>query len=114
RVTVLRVQGVDRIEFDEVHAGLLQAVEKGRRRATRAVAVVDHVDGDALRTLGDEQIAEMDAVAFDVFQDEVFEIDVILRAVDGGKNRSKGVRTVAQDARAVPGNQGSFRERRLD
>ena len=44
---------VDGVELEDVDAGVAQALEEFLRRAERADAVVDQIDLDALRLLGD-------------------------------------------------------------
>ena len=56
----------------------------------------------------------MHSVAFDILEDEIFEIDVVRGALNGAKHRAKGYRTIAQEPGAVSGDQRTLGYRFLD
>ncbi|MFZ2468202.1 MAG: hypothetical protein WAW54_07400 [Parvibaculum sedimenti] len=114
RVAHLRVQRINRIERDEVHTGFLQPIEECRGCAAGSEAVIDYIDGNPSLTLGDEEIAEMLSVTFDIFENVIFEVYIIGGAFDRAKHGAERRGPIAQESGAVTGNQGALSHRLLD
>ena len=103
-------QRIERIELDDARTRLMQCVEQRRRRVLRAVGVVDDVDGDAGSELGDQQVRQQLAACLDVFEDIVFQVDVIARPSHGVEHRGKRLFAVAQQPHQVAADQRAFRQ----
>src|SRR5665213_157341 len=114
RVIAMRLERIDRVEIDYVHARPLEPIEEGGGRVARPIAVINHIDGDPRSSLGDEQIAEFDAIVCDVLEDEILEVDVIPGGLDSSEHGAEGVGAIAQDAGAVAGDQRTLGDRLFD
>src|SRR5262249_48806542 len=96
RIAVLRREGIERMEFDEVDAGTLEFVEERRGRIGRPVAVVDDVHLDARLAFRLQKRPEILAAIGDVLQDVVLEIDAMFRSADGAEDCGKTFGSVPQ------------------
>lgn len=104
----------DIIEIYDVDPTGLEPIEERGGRGARAKAVVNDVDLHAPGALGQEELAEVLAVALDVLEGVVFEIDAIARAADRREHRPESRHAVAQDARAVADHERALGDRFLD
>src|SRR4029077_2198299 len=66
---------------------------------------VSDVDLHTRGFLFNQQIDKVTPILFDVFKGEVFEIEMILGALDSGKNRPEARLAVVQDRYLVPDRQ---------
>ena len=108
------LQGIGRVELQHVDAGSPQAVEKLDRRVARSIGIVDDVDGDTGRALGDQHIAQPFAAKDNVLQRVIFKIDVVPCSPNCLEDRGKGAFAVPQQARRIAGRQRRSRHRLLN
>ena len=105
---------IDRVEVDQPHAGLTQPAEKIRGRPGRSIAVIDDIDIDPFLPLRHQQIAQSDAIARHILEDEIFEVDRAFCRLDRRENGAEAFGAVTQDPNMISGGQGLFGDRFLD
>src|SRR5579872_6299935 len=108
------MQRIGRIELQDLYPRTLQPREEFRRCTDGADTVVDDLDLYSRLRFGDQQIAELFAVATHILECVVLEIQVPRGAVDGREHRGEGLRAVAQDLDLVAGEQGALGNGLLD
>src|ERR1700756_4971593 len=65
------LEGIDRIEINDIEPTGFEAIEKRRRGGVGAIAVIDDVDLHPLSALGKKQVAKVLATALDILDDVV-------------------------------------------
>src|SRR5207245_2029175 len=96
-----RVQWVGRIELHDLYAGSLKSREEICRSRDGADPVVDEVDADSLLRLRNQQVAKLFAVTADILENVVFQVQVVLRGVDGREHGRKCLHAITQDTHLV-------------
>src|SRR5690242_3325378 len=95
------VQGVGRIELDDLDTGLLKSCEEFRRSGDGADAIVDQMDLHTFLSLCNQQIAELLAVTADVLENVVLQVQIAFCTVNGGEHCGECLLAIAQDADVI-------------
>ena len=110
RITGVGFQRIERMEFEHGDAGRAKRIEHIGRRVDRAEAVIKDRDRNPGALLCGQQIDQLDTVALDILEGEVFEIDVVLGRFHRGEHRPERRRSIAQQLRAIANRQRRARD----
>jgi len=99
-----QLERIDRIECQQMDAGVAHLVEEGLRRPESAEAVVDHVDLDAVALAGNQEFCKANA-EFILVEDIGFQVDVILGRGYRRAHRGDGLRIIVKQRDLVAGDQ---------
>ena len=108
-----RLERIHGVVFEHHHARVVQPLEILGRHAERSYGVVDQIDGDTLRSFGEQEIRE--PVARLALLDHVeLDVHVIACAFDRAEHRLVSRGTVLEQSRRVTGRQRSAGDRLFD
>ncbi len=103
---------IDRIEFQDIDTACLQRLEERFRRAKGTHTVVDEVHLYPTALFADQEFGEVPPDLI-IVQDVGFQIDVVLRVLDGGIHGLVGGRSIHQQLNLVADHQRAPHHRSL-
>ncbi len=105
RPTAPRVERVEGIELQQLHAGAPQCFQKRRRRVRRADRVVDDGDLHARGAAIDEEFAQLLACTANLLEHIEFKMHAASRTANGREHRGESLISVAQQLYRIAGQQ---------